>query len=174
MWHDQCNWAQYNTSLSNDNVLKVLTKSVYCFSLISVARKVRSAPPVNKSSTFQSFGRVTGDRFHRQQTHAGDRSPDVSDTISQCIPEYAEISSHRGSHFTECAEEPNDKSPTSKSGRTKQRIRTARSAQETRTRIRTARSARILELQIEIDKLFLAEFTKRARCDVTTTPTDDV
>ena len=44
-------------------------------------------------------------------------------------------------------------------------------------RIRTAQSARILELQVEIGKLeFLAELTKRARCEVTrrTTPTDDV
>ena len=42
---------------------------------------------------------------------------------------------------------------------------------------RTAQSARIFNLQIEMEQLdFLAEFTKRARCEVTrrTTPTDDV
>ena len=102
--HEQCNWAQYNTSISNDNVMKVLTKSEGCFCLISVTRKVTRTPPVNKSSTFQSFGRVTGDRFHKQHTRDGDRSPDVSDTTSHCFPEYAEISNHQGSHFTECAE----------------------------------------------------------------------
>ena len=47
------------------------------------------------------------DRFHKQHTHNGDRSPDVSDTTSHCFPEYAEISNHQGSHFTECTEEPN-------------------------------------------------------------------
>ena len=42
---------------------------------------------------------------------------------------------------------------------------------------RTSQRARILHLQIEIEQLkFLAEFTKRARCEITmrTTPTDDV
>ena len=42
---------------------------------------------------------------------------------------------------------------------------------------RTAQSARVLNLQIEIEQLeFLAEFTKRARCEAAkrTTPTDDV
>ena len=146
--------AQYNTSISNDIVMKVLTKSECCFCLISVARKV--TPPVNKRSTFQSFGRVTGYRCHRQQTHDGDRSPDVSDTISNCLPEYAENSSHQGSHLTECAAEPNNKSRTSQSARENQTkdSRCSKCARDSYT-VRTARSARILELQIEIDKLVL-------------------
>ena len=74
---------------------------------MSVARKVTSTPPVNKSSTFQGLGQATEDSFHRQKTHDGDRSPDVSDTISHCFPEYAEISNQQVSHFAECAEEPN-------------------------------------------------------------------
>ena len=50
------NGAHCNTSISNGNVVKVLTKSECCVCLISVARKVTRTPPVNKSSTFQSFG----------------------------------------------------------------------------------------------------------------------
>ena len=58
-------------------------------------------------------------------------------------------------------------------GGTKQRL----SARKTQTRIRTAQSARILEFQIERDILeFLAELTRRARCEVTkrTTPKGEV
>ena len=91
---------QYNTSVSNANVMKASTKSECFFCLISVARKATRTPLVTRSSTFQSFGRVTGDRFHRQQAHDGDRSPDVSDTIWHCSPEYAENPTHQGSHFT--------------------------------------------------------------------------
>ena len=134
--------------MSNDNEMKVLTKSKCCFCVISVARKVPSTPPVNRSSTFQSLGQATGNTFHRQQTHDGDRSPDVSETISHCFPEYAESSNQEVSHFAACAEEPNNKSRTSQSARRNQRrIRTAQSARKTQTRFRTAWCARTLELQ---------------------------
>ena len=43
--------------------------------------------------------------FRRQQTHDGDRSPDVSYPTSHCFPEYAE-KPNTCSHFTECAEKP--------------------------------------------------------------------
>ena len=161
MWHEQCNWAQYNTSISNDIVMKVWTK----------ARKVTRTPPVNKSSTFQSFGRVTGDRFHKQRS--------ISQTtytrwrqVTRCVGhDIALLSRVRGDF------KPPRFALHRVHGGTKQRIRTARSAQETQTRIRTTQSAGILELQIEMDKLeFLAEFAKRARCEAAkrTTPTDDV
>ena len=68
--------------------LKVLSMLECCFCLISVARNVARTPPrVNKSSTFQIHQRVMEKRkgFRRQQTHDGDRSPDVSDTTSHCL-----------------------------------------------------------------------------------------
>ena len=86
--------------------------------------------------------------------------PDVSDTMSR-----AEASNQQVSHFSERAEEPDKGFALLK----------MHVCFQTRTRI--AQSARILELQIEARKLvFLAEFTKRARCEVTmrTTPTDEV
>ena len=117
------------------------------------------------------------DRFHKQQTH---------DQVTRCVGhDIALLSRVRGDfqspRFALLRVRRDFKPPRFAlhrvHGGTKQRIRTARSAQETQTRIRTAQSARILELQIEIDKLeFLAEFTKRPRCEATkrTTPTDDV
>ena len=88
----------------------------------------------------------------------------MSDTKSRCFPEYAEMSNQQQiSHFAECPEERN-------TGFALLKVRG-----KTQTQIRTAQSARILELQI--DKLeFLAEFTKRARCEITrrTTRTDEV
>ena len=80
-------------------------------------------------------------RHASQTTHDGDLSPDVSDTMSHCFPEHAEISNSQVSHFSECAEEPNKG-------------------------FALLRMRRILELQIEMDKLeFLAECAKRARCE---------
>ena len=105
--HDQCNWSPYNTSISNANEMKVLTNSEYYFCLISVVRKVASTTSVNRSSTFQNLGQVTGDTFHRQQTHDGDRSPDVSDTGSHCFPGHAIISNQQVSYFVEFGEESN-------------------------------------------------------------------
>ena len=64
--------------------------------------------------------------FRRQQTHDGDRSPDVSDRRSHCFPENAG-KLNTCSHLTECADGPN------------KGFCTPRSAQE--TRIRTAQSA---------------------------------
>ena len=71
LWHDQCNWAQYNTSISDSRIIQVLTKSEYCF---------------------QGLKQVTEDKLRRQQTHNGDKAPDVSDTISHRVSEYAENS----------------------------------------------------------------------------------
>ena len=74
------------------------------------------------------------------------------------------VSNQQVSHFSVCPE-------------TKQRTRAAQSARKFQTRPRTAQSARILELQIEVDKIeFLAEFTKRALREETRriTPTGDV
>ena len=34
VWHDHCNWARYNTSISNDSEMKVLTKSKCGFCVI--------------------------------------------------------------------------------------------------------------------------------------------
>ena len=140
---NRCNWAQYKNSMSNDSEIKVLTKSECCLCLISVARKVTSTPPVNRSSTLQSFGRFT-DNTHAMETgHPG-----------------AEISHQQVSHFSQCAEEPNK-------GFALLKVRGS-------SRHGFALS-RILELQIEIDKHeFLAEFTKRARCEVTRRTTPDV
>ena len=142
-WPNRCNWAQYKISMSNDSEIKVLTKSECCLCLISVARKVTSTPPVNRSSTLQSFGRFT-DNTHAMETgHPG-----------------AEISHQQVSHFSQCAEEPNK-------GFALLKVRGS-------SRHGFALS-RILELQIEIDKHeFLAEFTKRARCEVTRRTTPDV
>ena len=99
--------------------------------------------------------------FRRQQTHDGDRSPDVSDTTSHCFQSTRDRSTlvrtsqsarrlNTCSHFTECAEKPED---TCAEDRIKQvsyfaeyadgpnkGFCTPRSAQE--TRIRTAQSAR--------------------------------
>ena len=58
MWHDQCNCAQYNSSISNDTEMKVLTKSECCFCLISVAKVISTRRfPTNKSRTSQSARR---------------------------------------------------------------------------------------------------------------------
>ena len=62
-------------------------------------------------------GSRNGERFfRRQQTHDGDRSPDVSDTRSHCFQSTREnfaLCSHR----TECAEKPEDTSRTSPGAR---------------------------------------------------------
>ena len=159
LWHDHCNRARYNTSISNDSEINVLTKSEYCFCLISVARKVTSTPP-------QEFdvpeSRTCHGRYVSQTTNT--RWKQVTRCVGHGI---ALLSRVRG-----------DFQPTSLAlrrvrGGTKQRL----SARKTQTRIRTAQSARILELQIERDFLeFLAEFTRRARCEVTkrTTPEGEV
>ena len=142
-----------------------LNQSECCFCLVSVAKKVTSTPPVNKRSMLQSFGQAAGDTFHRPQTHDGDRSP-------RCVGhDVALVSRVRG-----------DYQSTSLAllrvlEGTRQRTRTAQRARKFQTRIRTAPCAPILELQLETDKLeFLAECTKRARCEIIsrTTPTDDV
>ena len=93
--------------------------------------------------------------FRIQQTHDGDRSPDVSSTRSQCFPENAEKTQHlfaphrvRGetrrhvSHFTECAEDRMKQVSnfTEFADGPNKGFCTPRSAQE--TRIRPAQSAR--------------------------------
>ena len=143
--------------------MKTLTKSECCFFVISVARKVTNAP-VNRSSTQQSLGRATGSMFQRQQSHYGDKS-------TRCVgQEIALLSRARGgsnqqvSHFSERAD------------CALLRLRGLSRCSEC-AGCRTAQSARILNLQIEMEWLeFLAEFTKRARCEITrrTTPPDDV
>ena len=91
-------------SLHQCGTMRVLVKSTCCFCLISVARNETSTPPVNRSSTFQNLGQAISDTFLRQQTHDGDRSPEVSDTLSHCFPDHAEISNQQVSHFAECAD----------------------------------------------------------------------
>ena len=85
---------------------------------------------------------ATEDSFPQtKKTHDGDRSPNVSDTISHCFRVRGDFQS------------------------TSLALRRVRG--RTKQRIRTAQSARILELQIEIDTLeLLAELNKRARCEV--------
>ena len=138
--------------MSNDSEMKVLTSSKCCFCLISVARKVTSTPPVNKSSTFQSLGQAT-ERDVSQTTNTRWRE------VPRCV-----------GHDTAVLSRVTRRFPINRS-------RTSQSARKTQTRIRNAKSARILELQIEIDKLeFLADFTKRERCEITrrAPPKDDV
>ena len=136
--------------MSNDNEMKVLTKSKCRFSLFSVARKVTSTPTINRSSTLQSLRQASGDTFHRQQTHDGDKS---------CVGhDIALLSRVRGgteqqvSHFAECAEEPNNKSRTSQRNQTKD------------SHCSECADSRVSDRDRQLE--FLAELTKRARCEV--------
>ena len=92
--------------------------------------------------------------LHGLQTHDGDRP-------TRCVgQDIAQLSRVRGGFQSTSLAFLRVR------GRTKQGTRSAR-----KFRTRSAQTARILELQIEVDKLeFLAAFTKRKR----TTPTDDV
>ena len=125
-------------------ILQVLTKSEY---------------------GFQSLEQVTEEKLRRHQTLDGDKSPDVSDTISHCFPEYADNSKstsfalhrvRRVSHFTECAESRTSQSARSNQSRTshgskcaeKQELRTVQSARKTQIPMRTAPSARTSQTEI--------------------------
>ena len=131
--------------------MKVLTESRCCFCLISVARKVTSQQELDVLESRTGHGRW------RQVTRCVGHKIALLSRVRGDVQSTTNLALRRVP------------------GGTKHRIRTAQSARKTQTQIRTAQSARILELQI--DKLeFLAEFTKRARCEITrrTTRTDEV
>ena len=146
--------------------MNILTKSECCVCLISVARNVPSTQ-VNSDSTFQIHQRVTEKRkgFRRQQRHDGDKSPDVSYTRSHCFQSTRERSTivstsqrARRNQKTRLALHRMRKSRTSLSTRilTKQRILHSSKCSDTNSHCSECANR----------DLFLAEFTKRRRCDI--------
>ena len=119
VWHDQHNWAQENTSISNDNVIKTLDQVGMLF-LSDLSRQECRTYTTTSQQEFDVRDSPTGHGqetcFRRQQTHDGDRSPDVSDTRSHCFQSTWE-KLNTCSHLTECAEKPRDTSRTSPSAR---------------------------------------------------------
>ena len=125
-----------------------------------------------RRSRFTNVSR-NGERFfRRQQTHDGDRSPDVSDTRSHCFQSTREnfaLCSHR----TECAEKPEDTSRTSSSARRtgSNKSRTLQSTRKDQTK-----DSALLEVHKRhgfallgvrgTQNLFSAEFTKWGRCGI--------
>ena len=127
MWHDPCNWAQYNTPISNDNVIESLDQVGMLF-LSDLSRQ--KCTQYTGQQGFDAPDSPTGHGeerkdFRRQQTQM-ERSPDVSDTRSHCRQStrdqttrvrtasrvrgsdkiYRTASRVRGkSHCSECAEE---------------------------------------------------------------------
>ena len=108
MWHDQCKWAQYNTSTSNDNVMKVLTKSECCFCLISVAKEFDV--PEFRTGHGRQVSQTTSTRWRQVTICVGLEIALFSRTRGEFNPPRFALHRVRAeteqqvSHFTECAE----------------------------------------------------------------------
>ena len=134
MWHDQCNWAQYNTSISDNNKISLLP--------------LGKLFPESRTSHGRCVSQTTNTRWRQ---------------VTRCVAHGIAVLSRVRGEF-----QSTSLALHRVRGGTNQRIHTVQSARKTHTRVRTAPSARILDLQMEIDKLeFLAEFTKRTRREIT-------
>ena len=104
--------------MSNDNVIDSLDQVGTLFRS-DLSRQECSTYTTTSQQEFDVPDSPTGHGeekgFRRQQTHDGDKSPDVSDTRSHCFQSTRENSTC--SHLTECAEKPEDTSHTSPSAR---------------------------------------------------------
>ena len=154
LWHDQCNWAQYNTSISNDNVIESLDQLGELF-LSDLSRQECSTytPPINKSSTFQIHQRVTEKRnVFADNRHTMENSHQMFRTRDRTA------SRGRGRNSTLVR--------TSKGAR-RTGSDTSRTSQS--TRIDQTKDSALLEVhcsECANTNLFLGEFTKRRRCDI--------
>ena len=176
LWHDQCNWTQYKTSISNDEVDSL--DHVGMLFLSDLSRQECSTHTTTSPQEFDGpdsptghgqekrFSQTTNTRW-RQVTrcvgrviallpeYAGKRQPLVrtsecaekSERHSRTSPSARRTGSRQVSYSTEFADGPN---------RRQRILHSSKNAQE--SRIRTAQSARTQPCS--------RQFTKRGRCNV--------